>query len=439
MSIAVLSAADEFRLSIRANYRCEYCRKELQGNNYEVDHIVPVSLGGSDNLENLAFSCARCNRNKGARVIFIDPISRQAHRLFNPRTQRWDVHFKSVGDEVIGKTRIGSATAALLFRVTHRYSPPDLLWDKLEGLDRNESLYRFLNDLRFRRLNNQFTKLAAGLEIEPPEARTTDELNIAELSKLLLRLELFFTRSTHQDIADGIRLGTKNFPRMPTHLRKELGLILSILHQQRAAVRYLQGNFKGAVRDQELADQFFQVDSERGLVADPASQTQLRETLRKQAVKTKYTPANHPAYMLRNLLRSAVDLNDASDFRHFTYLTDVALNSQTPDIRTLEALYAALSEILDDSGYGQTVDQARFVTLRRRWWFLHLMLESEPWIDALISDMGYWKKIRMFNELRELRLGLVAYVLPFNKRSGELALNEIELFFGKREKRQTRM
>lgn len=41
---------------------CKYCG-DLNGP-YEIDHIVAVKLGGSDDLENLCVACKRCNRRK---------------------------------------------------------------------------------------------------------------------------------------------------------------------------------------------------------------------------------------------------------------------------------------------------------------------------------------------------------------------------------------
>ena len=48
--------------------RCAYCGRDVsQG--YHVDHIVPLSRGGSNALGNLALTCARCNTSKGAKLL----------------------------------------------------------------------------------------------------------------------------------------------------------------------------------------------------------------------------------------------------------------------------------------------------------------------------------------------------------------------------------
>jgi hypothetical protein len=50
----------------RDRYRCRICNRS--GVELEVDHIVPVSLGGSDRLDNLQTLCQDCNRGKGANL-----------------------------------------------------------------------------------------------------------------------------------------------------------------------------------------------------------------------------------------------------------------------------------------------------------------------------------------------------------------------------------
>ena len=43
-------------------YTCNYCGQV--GGILEVDHIVPFSKGGGDDISNLTTSCRRCNRSK---------------------------------------------------------------------------------------------------------------------------------------------------------------------------------------------------------------------------------------------------------------------------------------------------------------------------------------------------------------------------------------
>ena len=47
--------------------RCGGCRMDFPFKLYEVDHIVPVSRGGGDHLDNLQLLCSHCNRIKGDR------------------------------------------------------------------------------------------------------------------------------------------------------------------------------------------------------------------------------------------------------------------------------------------------------------------------------------------------------------------------------------
>jgi 5-methylcytosine-specific restriction endonuclease McrA len=45
--------------------RCVYC---LSTESPCIDHMVPVGIGGNDDLDNLAFACKRCNSGKGGRT-----------------------------------------------------------------------------------------------------------------------------------------------------------------------------------------------------------------------------------------------------------------------------------------------------------------------------------------------------------------------------------
>jgi HNH endonuclease len=93
----------------RAAHRCEYCHapEVIFNVPFEVDHILPVSKGGTDELNNLALACRACNLWKS------DAVTTQDIPLFNPRTQNWHEHFELQTEsllKLIGKTAVGQVT-----------------------------------------------------------------------------------------------------------------------------------------------------------------------------------------------------------------------------------------------------------------------------------------------------------------------------------------
>jgi 5-methylcytosine-specific restriction endonuclease McrA len=73
----------------RAKGRCEYCHypELLSSAPLSIDHIQPQSLGGSDDLDNLALACRRCNERRYNFVTGVDTTSSIEVTLFNPRQQ----------------------------------------------------------------------------------------------------------------------------------------------------------------------------------------------------------------------------------------------------------------------------------------------------------------------------------------------------------------
>ena len=51
----------------RQEGRCGGCRMDFPFKVFEVDHVIPVSKGGTDHLDNLQLLCSNCNRIKGDR------------------------------------------------------------------------------------------------------------------------------------------------------------------------------------------------------------------------------------------------------------------------------------------------------------------------------------------------------------------------------------
>ena len=53
------------RILIRDGYCCQYCGSE---DATTVDHVLPISKGGTDDPDNLVAACTRCNYSKGNRM-----------------------------------------------------------------------------------------------------------------------------------------------------------------------------------------------------------------------------------------------------------------------------------------------------------------------------------------------------------------------------------
>lgn len=123
-----MAISKEIRQQVRerANYLCEYCHssEEASAARFEIDHIKPRSLGGSDELNNLALACQRCNGYRYNFTEGIDPNSLISVLLFNPRLDRWNDHFiwKNNGLIIKGKTPIVRATCDRLDFNDHKHN-----------------------------------------------------------------------------------------------------------------------------------------------------------------------------------------------------------------------------------------------------------------------------------------------------------------------------
>ena len=58
-----------YQVMKRDHFKCVLCgRRAEDGVILEIDHIIPVSKGGTSDLSNLRTLCKECNRGKGAKI-----------------------------------------------------------------------------------------------------------------------------------------------------------------------------------------------------------------------------------------------------------------------------------------------------------------------------------------------------------------------------------
>ena len=118
MSKTRIPAALRELVAAQARHRCGYCltQEVIVGTPMEIDHLLPESLGGRTEEQNLWLACTLCNGHKADRVDARDPQDGERVRLFDPRRQAWRAHFgwSADGEQIVGLTSTGRATVVAL-------------------------------------------------------------------------------------------------------------------------------------------------------------------------------------------------------------------------------------------------------------------------------------------------------------------------------------
>ncbi|CAN92909.1 hypothetical protein sce2750 [Sorangium cellulosum So ce56] len=101
--------ADELRALVREGFRarCAYCgvHEDAVGATLTVDHHRPRAHGGTDDVTNLVYCCARCNEHKGAYWHEQDP---PYVRLLHPGRDNLAQHVHESDDgHLVGLTPAG--------------------------------------------------------------------------------------------------------------------------------------------------------------------------------------------------------------------------------------------------------------------------------------------------------------------------------------------
>jgi HNH endonuclease len=110
--------SDQLRADVarRAGLRCEYCRihETDAGFPHQVDHVVSRKHGGNSTFDNLAYACILCNRYKGSDIASVNTKTGEVVRLFHPRHDRWEDHFRFDANLIEPLTDTARVTVRLL-------------------------------------------------------------------------------------------------------------------------------------------------------------------------------------------------------------------------------------------------------------------------------------------------------------------------------------
>ena len=115
------------RAAVQALYaqRCGYCGvSEIDtGGPLQIDHYQPISKGGGNDLDNLVYACAHCNRFKGS--YWPDADSPDSFHLLHPLEDDLTAHIQLTADgRLIGLTPRGW----FHIRWLHLNRPQLILW-----------------------------------------------------------------------------------------------------------------------------------------------------------------------------------------------------------------------------------------------------------------------------------------------------------------------
>lgn len=74
MPRTVIRPRDRFEILQRDGFTCRYCGRQPGETELQIDHVKPVSQGGTNSLLNLITSCRLCNAGKGKNTVDHVPI-----------------------------------------------------------------------------------------------------------------------------------------------------------------------------------------------------------------------------------------------------------------------------------------------------------------------------------------------------------------------------
>lgn len=164
----------------RDKYTCQYCQRVFDKDNLTIDHLIPMALGGLDEMTNYATCCRSCNELKAAR-----PLAEFAREI-NIEVEDLPVH----GDPVVNNGKLPIQIRLLRKQIFDRMRQGALKIKGKSAQNKLEKTYRreFWATELGQKLKAQQPLLPGHVRIMVPEIRTVaktarEYLLLVELAK----------------------------------------------------------------------------------------------------------------------------------------------------------------------------------------------------------------------------------------------------------------
>ncbi len=137
----------------RDNYTCQYCGCSGNEADLEIEHIIPISKGGNDDIRNLATACKTCNRTKGARILTTGELQQIADKINSSLDYLMSLASEEPEAEKKSEKLMLYLTPEMIARIR--------IWCDIKGI----SINSFITDLIEADLDNKTDKINAFLEL----------------------------------------------------------------------------------------------------------------------------------------------------------------------------------------------------------------------------------------------------------------------------------
>lgn len=172
----------DIRLEVyeRDNYTCQYCGCKFDTESLSIDHLIPVRLGGHNEITNYVTACRSCNSRKNA-----TPLEQFAKRI-NIQIEDLPIH----GDPIIDNQALPVEIRLLRKRIFDRVRKGEINVTGKTAQKKIEKAFRreFWQTIRGKSLEAEFPNLPGHVRVMIPEIQTIakDEreyLLLVELAK----------------------------------------------------------------------------------------------------------------------------------------------------------------------------------------------------------------------------------------------------------------